>query len=106
MLQDPIFLTGLAGIVLALIVMAIFFGRSSQKAGADLPKAEQSTILKDDLAELQRFSCPKCHTVLRQVVRLKHPQRPHQHTLAESGFSPGPASCPKCDLKIQIQSER
>jgi predicted RNA-binding Zn-ribbon protein involved in translation (DUF1610 family) len=102
---DPLFLIAIAGMVLAVVVIAIFFRPTKDDNAEDLPAAVSVLIFEDDHALLRRHSCPECGAVLRQEATLQRPGRPHQAARAETGLSPGRTTCPACGAYLNISAE-
>lgn len=99
---DPLFLIAIGGMVLAVVVIAVFMGRDKHASEVDSQPAKAELTYKDDQAQLQRYFCPECGQLLRQEVQLSTP-KPHRQTAkTESGFSTGDVVCPKCGSKIRI----
>ncbi len=100
---DALFLIAIGGMVLAVLVIAVFFRPAETDNAEDLPAAIAAVAFEDDLALLRRHACPDCGAVLRQEVFLHDPGQPRQTAQEEIGLPPGPARCPSCGMHLNIE---
>jgi len=99
--MDKIWIIGIAGMVLALLVMAIFFGKNKTSATDSQDKLKTKIGFENDYTRVLYDHCPYCHTLLRQRVTLKAPQ-PLEEVITSSVFLSEDLECPQCGQTLHL----
>ena len=99
--MDKIWIIGIAGMVLALLVMAIFFGKNKTNATGSQDKLKTKIGFENDYTRVLYDHCPYCHTLLRQRVTLKAPQ-PLEEVITSIAFLSEDLKCPQCGQTLHL----
>ncbi|MFH1445973.1 MAG: hypothetical protein ABIG43_00990 [Chloroflexota bacterium] len=100
--MDKIWIIGIAGIVLALLMMAIFFGKNKTDATDSQGKLKTKIGYENDYTRVLYDHCPYCHALLRQRVTLKAPQTLDE-VITSSAFLSEELKCPQCHQTLHME---
>lgn len=101
-LNPTLLVLSIAGMMLAVGVLAISMRRHPSDGASDVAEARVETLSPDRQATFLRYYCPACGHLLRQEVSLLSTQPRQPSSRATSGYPRGETVCPACGMTVRI----